>query len=293
MVLTVGSFILLFSIAIIISFLAAMVGIGGGVFMVPILVAFFGLSVPEARNISLFCMIFVTISATIGYSRYKCIDWKLGLVYESFAIPGVLVGKLIADLIDLYYPDVLKVIVVGALWTFATLILVQKHHKQDELIGGTVVTSFLDDANEIKLSRGKKWLTTFFASFFGGFVAGSVGMGGGTVKSTTMFLLGMTPLIAVATAEFSMMFTNTFGFISSAVFPLIPWNFPGFGTNSSPILWDYILPMGIASLIGGFLGTILSRRLKGSILKKLLASISILVGIPIILQVLGIWSISP
>ncbi len=74
MVLTVGSFILLFSIALAVSFLAAMVGIGGGVLFVPLLVSFFGLSVPEARTISLFCMVFVTISATAGYKNYIIID---------------------------------------------------------------------------------------------------------------------------------------------------------------------------------------------------------------------------
>ncbi len=287
--LTVGTFIILFSIALIISFLASMVGIGGGVIIVPFLVAFFGLSVPEARTISLFCMVFVTISATIGYAKHKCIDWKLGLVYDVFAIPGVLVGKGIADILDEFFPNVLKIMVIFTLWVLATLILIRKPRARDNEIGAKVSSSFLDKEHEIFMKNEKKWIYSLISSFFGGFVAGSVGMGGGTVYTSTMILLGITPLIAVATAEFSMIFTNLFGFLTAAIFPLIPWDFPGFGAGSALILWDFILPMGIASIIGAFLGTFLSRKVKGGILKKLLAIIAILMGIPIILDILGLW----
>jgi len=290
MALTAGSFILLFSIALAVSFLASMVGIGGGVLWVPLLVAFFGLSVPEARTISLFCMIFVTLSATVGYFKYNCIDWKLGMVYDLFAIPGVLMGKWIADLLNNIFPNILKIMVVSALWILASLMLARKSKKTDDDEDFYVVRdSFMDEKHHIQMSKSKKWTFSLISSFFGGFVAGSVGMGGGTVYTATMILLGLTPIIAVATAEFSMIFTNTFGFLTAAILPLINWNIPGFGTESVPILWEFIIPMGIASLIGAFLGTILSRRVKGSILKKILAGIAILMGIPIVLDILGLW----
>ena len=65
MELTVWTFLILFTIALAVSFLAAMVGIGGGVLFVPLLVSFFGLDVPEARtycaraSASLFCKTFL------------------------------------------------------------------------------------------------------------------------------------------------------------------------------------------------------------------------------------------
>jgi uncharacterized membrane protein YfcA len=288
--LTVGTFILLFSIALIVSFLGSMVGIGGGVIFVPVLVAFFGLHVTEARTISLFCMMFVTISATVGYFKHKCIDWKLGLIYDLFAIPGVLVGKWIADIL---IENLLRIVVVIVLWTLASFIFLRKSRKeQGEKNFNIVQVSFISENHHIKMSQLKKWVFSLISSFFGGFVAGSVGMGGGTVYTSTMILLGLTPLISVATAEFSMIFTNAFGFLTAAIFPLINWDFPGFGSGSDPILWDFILPMGIASVIGALLGTILSRKVKGDTLKKMLASIAVLMGIPIILQILGLWIVN-
>jgi uncharacterized membrane protein YfcA len=291
MVLTVSSFIILFSIALIISFLAAMVGIGGGVIIVPLLVAFFGLTIPEAKTVSLFCMVFVTISATVGYFRHKCIDWKLGLVYDLFAVPGVLIGTLLSSWLNDFFPIVLNLLVVGALWTLASLILFRKPKKIEDLQGCVVEVSFLHPEHPHKMKRTRKWTYSLLASFFGGFIAGSVGMGGGTVYTSTMLLLEIVPIIAIATAEFSMIFTNAFGFLASAIFPLFGWNFLGNGT-SAPVfweLWEFLLPMGLASLIGAFLGTILSRRVKGSILKKMLGFIGIFMGVPIILDVIGIW----
>ncbi len=289
MELTVWTFLLLFTIALAVSSLAAMVGIGGGVLFVPLLVSFFGLSVPEARTISLFCMVFVTISATVGYFKHNCIDWKLGLVYDLFAVPGVFFGTWLSSWLNNTIPILLNVLVVGALWTLATLILVRKSRKKDDLEGCIVEVSFLDPDHSHKMKQSRKWMYALMASFFGGFVAGSVGMGGGTVYTSTMLLLEIVPIIAVATAEFSMIFTNAFGFLTSSIFPLIGWNFLGNGSTTTAILWEFILPMGIASLIGAFLGTILSRRVKGSILKKMLAIIAILMGIPLILQILGFW----
>lgn len=266
-----------------------MVGIGGGVLFVPLLVTFFELSVPEAREISLFCMLFVTISATVGYFQYNCIDWKLGLVYDLFAIPGLLVGKWIADILYLKSPNVLKVLVVGLLWLLAILILLRRNRVKEHAESRIVTVSFMDKEHYIQIKSSKKWILILTSSFLGGFVTGSVGMGGGTVYTSTMILLGLTPLISVATAEFSMVFTNAFGFLTAAIFPLIDWNFPGFGTGSAPILWNFILPMGIASLIGAFSGTILSHRMNGVFLKKLLASLAIIMGIPIILDIFGFW----
>ena len=291
MVLTVSSFILLFSIGLLISFLAAMIGIGGGVIIVPLLVAFFGLTVPEAKTVSLFCMVFVTLSATLGYYKHKCIDWKLGLVYDLFAVPGVLIGTLLSSWLNTFFPKVLNLLVVLALWTLASLILFRKSKKIEGLTGCIVEVSFLDPNHPHKIKQTRKWTYSLIASFFGGFVAGSVGMGGGTVYTSTMILLEIVPIIAVATAEFSMIFTNAFGFITAAIFPLFGWNFLGNGTTAPVFweLWEFLLPMGLASLIGAFLGTILSRRVKGSILKKMLGCIAILMGIPIILDIFGFW----
>lgn len=287
--LTIGTFILLFIIGLTVSFLSAMVGIGGGIIFVPLFVAFYGLSVPEARTISLFCMVLVTLSATIGYYRYNCIDWKLGLVYDVFAIPGVLVGKWIVDILNFFLPNVLHIMVVVTLWTIASLILFQKNNKGSEDFC-TVSVSLMNDEHQIQISKAKKWIYSLISSFFGSFFTGSVGVGGGTVYTSTMILMGLAPIISVATAEFSMIFTNTFGFLSSAIFPLLNWNVPGFETNSAPILWEFILPIGIASFIGSLLGTILSRRVKGRILKRMLAVVVILMGIPIILDIFGFWN---
>jgi uncharacterized membrane protein YfcA len=71
---------ILFFAAIAIGWVASMVGVGGGIFMVPLLV-FLNLvgSTQEAVGTSLAAIVFNSISSTIAYSRQKKIDYKFAL----------------------------------------------------------------------------------------------------------------------------------------------------------------------------------------------------------------------
>ena len=178
---------------------------------------------------------------------------------------------------------------MGVLWTLASVILVRKPRNAESLNSCTVEFSFLDPRHPHKMSQSKKWIYPLIIILFWRIYSRISWDGGGTIYTSTMLLLEITPIIAVATAEFAMIFTNTFGFLTSAVFPSLGWNFLGNGSIAPPILWEFIIPMGIASLIGAFFGTILSRRVKGTILKKMLAIIAILMGIPLVLDIFGLW----
>jgi len=65
-----------------------MVGLGGGVFFVPMLVLAFGLPAQKAVGISLMAMTFATISATIVYSRQRKINYKVGILLDVLGIPS-------------------------------------------------------------------------------------------------------------------------------------------------------------------------------------------------------------
>jgi uncharacterized membrane protein YfcA len=75
---------ILFFAAIAIGWVASMVGVGGGIFMVPLLV-FLNLvgSTQEAVGTSLAAIVFNSISSTIAYSRQKKIDYKFAFAHCS------------------------------------------------------------------------------------------------------------------------------------------------------------------------------------------------------------------
>ena len=86
------TFVLLALFVFFASFLASMVGIGGGVFYVPILVLIFGFSMKEAVPLSLAMILPTSIGATINYLKSGKVILKLGLFLEPVTLIGATFG---------------------------------------------------------------------------------------------------------------------------------------------------------------------------------------------------------
>jgi uncharacterized membrane protein YfcA len=78
----------------------SILGLGGGLLIVPLLTLGFGLPLREAVGVSLVCVI-VTSSASAGvYLQRRQANLRLGMVLELFTAAGAVVGGAIAFLID-------------------------------------------------------------------------------------------------------------------------------------------------------------------------------------------------
>ena len=77
----------------------SLLGLGGGILIVPLLTLGFGLPLREAVGVSLVAVI-VTSSASAGvYLERHVADLRLGMTLELFTASGALVGGLIAFLL--------------------------------------------------------------------------------------------------------------------------------------------------------------------------------------------------
>src|SRR5947208_5533575 len=78
----------------------SILGLGGGLLIVPLLTLGFGLPLREAVGVSLVCVI-VTSSASAGvYLQRRQANLRLGMVLELFTAAGALIGGLLAFLLD-------------------------------------------------------------------------------------------------------------------------------------------------------------------------------------------------
>jgi len=78
----------------------SILGLGGGLLIVPLLTLGFGLPLREAVAVSLVCVI-VTSSASAGvYLQRRQANLRLGMVLELFTAAGAIIGGAIAFLID-------------------------------------------------------------------------------------------------------------------------------------------------------------------------------------------------
>ena len=80
--------------------LSAVMGVGGGVIMVPAMVLLFGFTQHVAEGTSLMIIIPTALVGAIRHSRHGYTDWRLGLALGSGGILGAIAGAAIALQLD-------------------------------------------------------------------------------------------------------------------------------------------------------------------------------------------------
>ena len=102
--------------------LGSLLGLGGGVVVVPVL-TFLGFSPTLAASNSLFAALSNAIASTLSYARQKRIDFSLGLKLGLLSVPGTLLGALIST--DVAH-DIFKVLFGLILIASAAYIFLRK-----------------------------------------------------------------------------------------------------------------------------------------------------------------------
>lgn len=100
---TVGTVITLIIIGLAAGILSGLVGVGGGIIMVPLFILFLGLSQHNAQGLSLAVMLPpVTFLAVYNYHKAGggTIDWRVALIVSTLFIVGGFLGSKIALQID-------------------------------------------------------------------------------------------------------------------------------------------------------------------------------------------------
>jgi len=186
-------------------FIGSMLGVGGGFFIVPMIVYFLGVSMHLAVSVSLMCVIMTSLSATKVYSSKGLVDFKLGLLLEIFTSLGAITGSYIALGVEEY---ILK-IVFGLVLSYAALRMILSRTVRER---------------KVKLSK-KKIALGSLGSYFAGVASGMLGIGGGTLKVPVMVLLMGVPIrTAIATSSFMIGVTASSAaivYLSSGVFDLV------------------------------------------------------------------------
>ena len=262
--------ILLFATGLLISVPSAMVGLGGGIFIVPALILIFQLPPENAIAVSLVAISGTTISATLGYMRQKRVDYKLALLYDILDVPGVAIGAYLTTLL-------LSRVLVGICGIFIIIISISlmRYKKNFELKSSLEGRFNKGWKREVTHSSGEKsvyFIRNLYAplisSFLGGLVTGLSGLGGGITDTTTMILLGVPSHIAVASSEFAMALTNGTGVLVHGLL--------------NNVLVDYALPLTLGTVIGAQVGCMIAKRVRADVLRKILSIIAFLVGLRLI-----------
>jgi uncharacterized membrane protein YfcA len=234
--------------------LGSVLGVGGGIIMVPAL-TFMGLPPAHVASTSLFAVTSTSVSSTIEYSRQKRIDYRLGIQLAALAIPGAVIGAFLSD----YLTEGSFKLAFGILLILTGLYILYRN-------------SILKEGEERTVKRSLHLMAAVFAATFGAGVISSVfGVGGGTIFVPVMLLvLGMTMHRAAPTSQFTLMITSVAGVL----------------THSFLGHPDYLqaLVLSAGAFVGAQLGARLLKSAKDALLQRLLGIVLIGVAVKFILD---------
>lgn len=148
-----------------------LVGLGGGVVMIPLMVAILKISQHRAHGTSLFALVFTGVTGAVTYGIHGSVDVLAATVLALTAIFTARAGAKFAHSL----PEWKLKRAFGAFLIFASLVLLLKPYYASlyHFEFGTLV----------------KILILLITGLFAGFLAGMMGIGGGTVMVPAMVLL--------------------------------------------------------------------------------------------------------
>jgi len=191
---------MIFLIALLIGIVGAMLGIGGGVLIIPVLTLFLDVPIKTAIGASIVSVI-ATSSAAVVYVRRGLVHMRLGMILEIATTLGALTGGLTAVVVS---PRLLE-----GLFGLVLLYMVYSMQRlpEEETANrptGLLDTSYQDPLTGQRVSYGVRRLPYgMIASFLAGNISGLLGIGGGPVKVPIMSLVMGIPIkAAIATSSF-------------------------------------------------------------------------------------------
>lgn len=220
-------------------------GIGGGLMMIPLMVEVLKLPQHKAHGTSLVALVFTGISGSITYALNGSIDIKAAALLALTAVMTASLGARYAG--SLTERKLKKTF--GAFLIFCATLLFLKLYLPD-----------------VSVSDNVKWLIYLITGALTGFLSGMMGVGGGTIMVPVMVILtGFTQHVAQGTSLLVMVPAGSVGAYTH-------WKADNIETK---MLWGLI--PGI--MIGTYLGGNIADSISNETLRMIFASILIFLGI--------------
>lgn len=196
--------------------LGALLGIGGGVFLVPFLNLALGFPLTAAAAISLATVIATSSSVSAGRTGKQLINLRFGMTLEVATVAGSLLGGLTARL---FAESTLQAL-FGLVAILVAGVTLTRLNRRNVILDPTVEPGRLGgrfyeaESNGVVTYRIKRLPVAMLASFVAGNVSSLLGIGGGVIKVPVLNAwCGMPLRAAAATSAFMIGVTATGGAI--------------------------------------------------------------------------------
>lgn len=268
--------IIIFLLAILAGVIGSMLGIGGGIIVVPALTLLMGLDMRTAVAASAVSVIATSTGAAVAYLNDRITNTRVAMLLEIGTTLGALSGALIAGLINQQVLFILFGLLTG--YSGISMYRARKNElpvgvqpdalSQRLALAGVYYDQSLDKTIHYNVTGTLPGLVIMY---FSGAMAGLLGIGGGAFKVLAMDQVMKMPIkVSTATSNFMIGVTAA---ASSAVYFV--------RGDIKPLVAG---PVALGVLLGALVGTRFMVRLKGSTLRMLF--------VPLMLYMAGqmIWT---
>ncbi len=252
----------------------SLLGLGGGILIVPLLTLAFGLPLLTAVGISLICVIVTSGAAAGVYLERRVANLRLGMTLELFTASGAMVGGLVAFVL----PERLLEGLFTGLLAYVAFTMARRRDMPAAAVGGALADS-PDAAASASVDAAPDGPRRAFAdqlsgpgyrvhrlgfgvlgSVFAGVTSALLGIGGGLIKVPVMHVVMGVPL-RVATATSNLMIGITAS--ASAIIYLLRGGIDPYAAA----------PTAIGVFIGASVGSRVASRIDLRLLRALFVAI--------------------
>lgn len=239
------AYLILLGIGLLAGTLGSMVGLGGGIIMLPAVQLILGFDVLIAVGTTLFAVIFTSLSAAIGHYRAGHVRIKSAVWIGIGGLLGVILGSYVFKEYLSTSIDVLKA-VLGILFIWVAYRMGREAWQEWN------EKSLLQDVSGRTLKEPAAALLGL--GFFSGTLSGLLGIGGGFIITPgIMFICAVSPQVAVGSSMLAMLPIS----LSGGLIKL--WQ--GYVNLPAGII------LGLGTALGAQAGVYFSRRINSTLLK--------------------------
>ena len=271
------NFFILIITGFLIGMFGTLIGAGGGFILVPILILSFPELSPETMTaISIVIVAANAISGSIAYARSGRIDYKAGLLFAAFTIPGSILGVLTTK----YIPRHLFNTLFGFLLIALSVYLLFKHNKTAPPVIKDInkkrwIQHSLTDNTGTTYSYTYNQTRGILISIVVGYLSPLLGIGGGIIHVPALVQWLQFPVfVATATSHFILAIMSTVSVIVHAIN----------GNYNDPKILHMVIGLIIGVIPGAQVGAVLSHKMQSKTIIQVLAACLGLVGLRILLS---------
>ncbi|MBV9804342.1 MAG: sulfite exporter TauE/SafE family protein [Solirubrobacterales bacterium] len=250
-----------------------LVGAGGGFILTPVLLLVYPQSTPALITaISLIVVFFNAGSGSVAYARQKRIDYRSGSVFALCTLPGSVLGVVVANAVSRPGFDVIMgVALTGLAWWLVR----GRRQPPGGHPGRGVERVIVDrDGKEYRYRANVRLGALFSVGV--GFVSSFLGIGGGVVHVPLLVtVLGFPTHVATATSHFVLAWMALVATLTHIAA----------GTFHHAVGLRRAAALSVGVVFGAQLGAVLSQRLSGTMIQRLLAVGLLALGVRLVLSV--------